>query len=160
MKNENCIFCKIVNGEIPAVKVWEDENYLAILDKFPNTEGMTLVLPKKHQDSYVFELPEEEYKKIMVAAKKVAELLDKKLKVQRTALVMEGLGVNHAHIKLYPIHGLNEKFEEIWAKDKVYFDKYKGYISTQLGPEKSIEELNKVAEKIRKIKGRLTVKEP
>ena len=149
MTNEDCIFCKIVKGEIPCAKIWEDENFLAILDKFPNTEGMTLVVPKKHFDSYVFEMPESDYLKIMEAAKKVAKLLDKKLKVQRTALVMEGLGVNHAHIKLYPIHGLDKKFEEIWAKEKIYFERYQGYISTQTGPEKSSEKLNEVARKIK-----------
>ena len=52
---ENCIFCKIVKGEIPCVKIWEDKDFLAILDVFPNTKGMTLVLTKKHFDSYAFE---------------------------------------------------------------------------------------------------------
>jgi diadenosine tetraphosphate (Ap4A) HIT family hydrolase len=149
MTSEKCIFCKIVKGEIPSVKVWEDENYLAILDINPNTKGMTLVLTKKHFDSYTFEMPDDEYKNFMLAAKKVAKLLDKGLKVQRTALVMEGLGVNHAHIKLYPIHGLDKKFNETWAKDKIYFEKYEGYISTQLGPQKSAEELEKIAKQIR-----------
>ena len=52
---ENCIFCKIIKGEIPSSKVWEDENFIAILDINPNTEGVTLVIPKKHYDSYVFD---------------------------------------------------------------------------------------------------------
>ena len=144
-----CIFCKIVNGEIPSVKIWENDEFIAILDKFPNVDGMTLVIPKKHFDSYVFDMDKENYSKIILAVRDVAKLLDKKLKVKRTAMVMEGLGVNHAHIKLYPIYGLDKKFEETWAKDKVFFEKYEGYISTQLGPEKSIEELNKVADKIK-----------
>ena len=58
---DNCIFCKIVKGEIPSVKIWEDKNYLAILDINPNVEGMTLVIPKKHFDSYVFEMKDKEY---------------------------------------------------------------------------------------------------
>ena len=61
---------------------------------------------------------------------------------------MEGLGVNHVHIKLYPIYGLDEKFKEMWAKDKIYFERYEGFISTQLGPKKSIEELNEIAKEI------------
>ncbi|MBS3075100.1 HIT family protein [Candidatus Pacearchaeota archaeon] len=146
---ENCIFCKIIKEEIPSVKIWEDKNFIAILDKFPNTQGMTLVIPKKHFDSYVFDMNDNDYKELMIAAKKVAKLLDKKLKVKRTALVMEGLGVNHAHIKLYPIYRLDEKFKETWPKDKIFFEKYEGYISTQLGPEMSIEQLNKIAEEIR-----------
>ncbi len=147
--SSHCIFCKIVNGEIPAVKIWEDEKYLAILDKFPNTEGQTLVIPKKHFDSDATDMPNEDYKELMIAVKKVAKLLEKKLNVKRVAIVMEGLGVNHVHLKLYPIYGLNEKFEESWGKEKIYFEKYEGYITTQLGHEKSIEELNKIAEKIK-----------
>lgn len=146
---ENCIFCKIVKGEIPSAKIWENENFIAILDKFPNVKGMTLIVPKKHFDSYVFDMNNNDYEKIMLAAKEVAKLLDEKLSVKRTALVMEGLGVNHAHIKLYPIYGLDEKFKETWAKDKIFFEKYEGYISTQLGPELTIEELNKIAEEIK-----------
>lgn len=149
-KNEdNCIFCKIINGKIPSVKIWEDENFIAILDVNPNVEGMTLVLTRSHYDSYAFDMPNNEYTEFFIASKKVAKLLEKGLSVKRVAMVMEGLGVNHAHIKLYPIYGLDEKFKEIWAKDKVYFDRYCGYISTQLGPEKSIDELNKVADKIK-----------
>jgi len=85
----------------------------------------------------------------MLAAKKVAKLLENSLKVKRAALVMEGLGVNHVHIKIYPIHGLAEKFKEIWAKDEVYFQKYEGYISTQLGPQRSMSELEAIAKEIR-----------
>jgi diadenosine tetraphosphate (Ap4A) HIT family hydrolase len=147
---ENCIFCKIIKGEIPSVKIWEDEKHLAILDINPNTRGVTLVMTKKHFDSDATDMPDSAYLDLMMATKKVAKLLEKKLKVKRIAIVMEGLGINHVHIKLYPIHGLDEKFKEMWAKDKVFFEKYEGYISTQLGPQKSIEELKEIAEKITK----------
>ena len=132
---ENCIFCKIVKGEIPSVKIWEDKRHLAILDINPNTKGVTLVMTKKHFDSDATDMPDKDYLELMMATKKVAKLLEKKLKVKRIAIVMEGLGINHVHIKLYPIHGLDEKFKEMWAKDKVFFEKYEGYISTQLGPQ-------------------------
>ncbi|MBS3072492.1 HIT domain-containing protein [Candidatus Pacearchaeota archaeon] len=147
---ENCIFCKIVKGEIPSVKIWEDKNFLAILDVFPNTKGMALVLTKKHFDSYAFDMNDKNYSDLMLASKKVARLLESGLKVKRVAMVMEGLGVNHVHVKLYPLHGINEKFKETWAKEKVFFDKYEGYISTQLGPQKDISELKKVAEEIKR----------
>ncbi|MBM3228512.1 HIT family protein [Candidatus Pacearchaeota archaeon] len=147
---EKCIFCEIVKGKIPSVKIWEDGRHLAILDINPNTEGMTLVLTKKHYDSDATDMPDKAYKDLMIATKKVAKLLENKLNVRRVAIVMEGLGVNHVHLKLYPIYGLEEKFEETWAKEKIYFNTYKGYISTQLGPKKTIEELKKIAEKIKK----------
>ena len=52
MNNSSCIFCKIAKGEIPSVKIWEDKKHIAILDINPNTEGMTLVIPKKHYESF------------------------------------------------------------------------------------------------------------
>jgi diadenosine tetraphosphate (Ap4A) HIT family hydrolase len=145
---EKCIFCKIVENEAPSIKIWEDKKHLAILDINPNMEGMTLVLTKKHFDSDVTDMPDNNYKDLMIASKKIAKILENKLNVKRVSIVIEGLGVNHAHIKLYPIHGLDEKFKETWAKDKIYFEKYEGYISTQLGPQKTTEELNKIAKKI------------
>jgi len=99
---QDCIFCKIAAGEIPAEKVWEDEKYLAILDINPYREGQTLVMPKAHWDSYVFDMPEGEMAGLYLAARKVAKTLDKTLGTLRTCQLMEGLGVNHAHIKLYP----------------------------------------------------------
>ena len=146
---KECIFCKIAEGKIDSAKIWEDKNFLAILDIMPNTKGMTLVLTKKHYNSDIFEMPDEIYNKIMAASKKVSKLLEKGLNVKRIAMVVEGLGVNHAHIKLYPLHGLKDKFEEIWAKDKIYFDKYAGYISTQTGPMANISDLKKLAEEIK-----------
>lgn len=149
---KDCIFCKIVKGEIPSVKIWEDKEFLAILDNQPNTEGMALVLTKEHYDSYAFDMSDEIYKKFMLVSKKVAKLLERGLGVQRVAMVMEGMGVNHAHIKLYPLHGIKEKFKEIWSDKKVFFEKYEGHISTQLGPKKSIEKLKKTADKIKEKK--------
>ena len=146
---ENCIFCKIAKGEINSAKIWEDKNFIAILDINPNTNGMALVLPKKHFDSDAFLMPDEDYQELMTAVKKVTGILRKGLDVNRVAMVAEGMGVNHVHIKLYPLYGIEKKFKEIWAKEKVFFDNYQGYISTQLGPEAEIEDLNNLAEEIR-----------
>ena len=146
---KDCMFCKIINGWIDSAKIWEDSNFLAILDVNPNTKGMALVIPKKHYLSYAFDLNDGVYKKLMIASKKVALLLDKKLNVKRTAMVMEGMGINHTHIKLYPLHGLDSKFKEIWADKKVFFEKYGGYITTQLGPKMDLNKLKKLADKIR-----------
>ncbi len=147
---KDCLFCKIVKGEIESAKIWESKEFLAVLDINPNTIGMTLVLTKKHYDSYAFNMPDNVYKRFLSAVKKVAKLLDKKLNVERTAMVMEGMGVNHAHIKLYPLHGLDKRFEETWFHQRVFFEKYKGYTTTQLGPKANMEELQKLAEKIKK----------
>jgi diadenosine tetraphosphate (Ap4A) HIT family hydrolase len=132
-RNEDCIFCKIVKQDIPSVKIWEDEKHLAILDRNPNTEGMTLIITKEHYDSDATDMPDKPYKALMIAAKKVAKILKKELKVNKVATVIEGLGVNHIHVKLYPIYKTNE---------------IEGYITTKLGPQKSNEELNKIKDKI------------
>jgi diadenosine tetraphosphate (Ap4A) HIT family hydrolase len=146
---KECILCKIIKGEIPCVKIWEDEKYLALLDIHPNTKGMTLVIPKKHFDSYVFNLPEEEYLNLLKTSKKVAELLEKGLNVKKISMVFEGQGINHIHTKLYPMHNFDiTKFEDLTGNN--YFEEYPGYITTLMGPEKSIKELNEVAEEIKR----------
>ena len=145
----DCLFCKIAKGELPCHKVYEDNEYLAFLDIFPNTDGMTLVIPKQHYASYAFKMDDDSYSKLLLCAKRVASQLDKRLNVKRTAMVMEGLGVDHAHIKLYPIYGLEKEFEETWAKEKVFFDHYRGYISTQLGERADDAKLAAIAKKLR-----------
>ena len=146
---ENCLFCKIVKGEVPCHKVYEDEEFLAFLDIFPNTKGMVLVITKRHYPSYIFEMPEEIYKKLLTTTKKIAKTLDKVLKVQKTAMVMEGMGIDHAHIKLYPLHGLDSKFKEMWASEKIFFEKYEGFITTQQGPRADDKELEQLAKRIK-----------
>ena len=105
---------------------------------------------KNRQMNERFDLPEDVFVNLMKVTKKVSKIIDKNLDVKRTAMVMEGMGVNHVHIKLYPMHGLKEKFEEIWTdKEKTFFNKYPGYITTILGPEADKDKLKKIAEKIR-----------
>ena len=147
---KDCVFCMIAKGKADAIKIWENDEFLAFLDGNPNVKGMTIVLPKKHYDSYAFDMPNAAYQRFMLATKKVARILERGLDVKRVAMVMEGMGINHAHIKLYPLHGLAEKFEEIWAKERVFFDKYEGYITTQLGPKAGRSELRQLAEDIKR----------
>lgn len=147
---KDCIFCLIVQGEIPAAKIWADDHFLAFLDNRPNTRGMTLVIPKEHHPSYVFDLEDDFYQSYFLAVKKVARLLEKALNVPRVIMTMEGLGVDHAHIKLYPVYGLGEKFEAHESEQKVFFEKFPGYTTTQPGPPADPEELQKLAEEIRR----------
>lgn len=135
MKKDDCIFCKISSGDIPSYKIWEDDEFFAILDIFPNTKGMTLLIPKEHYDSYVFDMPDDVYTRFLLSAKSLGKKIDSKLGVERTALVMEGMGVNHAHIKLYPLHGLGKDFKAVNPEGNIFFEKYQGYLSTLLGPK-------------------------
>jgi diadenosine tetraphosphate (Ap4A) HIT family hydrolase len=147
---DDCIFCKVINSEFDSAKIWENENFLAFLDLNPNAKGMTLVIPKKHFDSDTFLMPKKDYQELMLAARKVSKILRKGLPVNRVAMVAEGMGVNHAHIKLYPLYGTEKEFKETWEKEKVFFEEYQGYISTQQGPQKELEELKKLAKEIKK----------
>lgn len=101
---ENCIFCKIVKGEIPCYKVWEDENHLAFLSIHPIKDGHTLVIPKKHYP-YTFEIPEVEYTNLWLAVKKVSTLLKNSFnpKSSKIGSIVYGMDVDHSHIHLVPI---------------------------------------------------------
>lgn len=96
------IFSKIINGEIPAYKVAEDENYFAFLDIFPVAKGHTLVIPKKEVD-YIFDLEDDLYVGLQVFAKKVAVGLKKAIPCQKVGVLVLGLEVPHAHIHLIPM---------------------------------------------------------
>jgi histidine triad (HIT) family protein len=124
----DCIFCKMINGEIPVTPLIKDKKYLIILDRSPINPGHTLVIPKKHSD-YIFDLNDKEYSELMLKAKEVAKILKKKLNPKRVGMAIEGFGVPHVHIHLVPENKGNE-----------------------LNPERakpmSQEELNKITEKI------------
>lgn len=101
---ENCIFCKIVKGEVPSYQVWEDENNLAFLDIRPMKEGHTLVIPKKHF-TYLFEMDHPNYQDLLLAAKKVAEILKRTFnpKTGKVGMILYGLDVDHVHLHLSPL---------------------------------------------------------
>lgn len=148
----DCIFCNIVQGRAPSYVIWEDENHLAFLSIFPNTEGVTVVIPKSHYSSYVFDLPDNVLVELIFAAKKVAKILDEKLDdVGRTAMVFEGFGVDHIHAKLFPMHGTKDmdNWKPIKSSVDKYFEKYEGYISSHDYKREDNEKLAQLAKKFR-----------
>lgn len=148
---EDCIFCKIVKGEAPSYTIWEDQDHLAFLTIFPNTEGFTVVITKEHYDSYAFDLPDDVLSKLVLASKVVGKLLDEKLDdVGRTGMIFEGFGVNHVHAKLFPMHGTQkgERKQNIGKPDK-FFDTYEGYISSHDYKRADDAWLAKTAKKIK-----------
>ena len=113
------IFTKIVNGEIPAWKVAEDENYFAFLDIFPVAKGHTLVIPKREVD-YLFDLDDDLYAGLQAFAKKVAIGLRKAIPCQRIGVAVIGLEVPHAHIHLIPMNRVDDLN---FARPKLSFTK-------------------------------------
>jgi diadenosine tetraphosphate (Ap4A) HIT family hydrolase len=147
----DCIFCKIVKGETPSYKIWEDRDHLAFLSIFPNTEGFTVVTTKKHYPSYAFDVDERVLKNLIIASKKVGKLLDLKLEdVGRTALIFEGFGVDHLHAKLFPMHGTKmSRWKAIKSNVDKYFKKYEGYISSHDYKRADDKNLARLAKKIK-----------
>src|SRR3989338_8673069 len=103
MTKTDCIFCKIIDGEIPVVKIFEDKKYFAFLDMNPINPGHTLLIPKKHTD-YLFDLSDDEYSELMLKAKHLAKLLKNKLNPKRVGIAVEGFFIPHAHIHLVPLN--------------------------------------------------------
>lgn len=106
MKDVNCIFCKIANGEIPSQTLYEDEDFRVILDLGPATKGHALILPKEHHAN-LYELPEEAAGKVMKLAKKMAGIMTDRLGCEGFNLVqnngdLAGQTVFHFHMHLIP----------------------------------------------------------
>ncbi len=96
------VFTMIVNNEIPAYKVAENDNFMAFLDIAPVVKGHTLVIPKKEVD-YIFDLDTETYAGLHLFTKKVAEGLKKAIPCRKIGMLVLGLEVAHAHIHLIPM---------------------------------------------------------
>lgn len=143
------IFDKIVSGEMHAYTVWEDDNHMAFLTPFPNTPGLTVVIPKKNVGDDVVELTDEQYIGLQLAVKKVAKLLKKALDVKRVAIVYEGTGVAYVHAKLYPLHGKVAGQTNIWSDETEFVEEYRGWITTLEGPKMSDDKLSKIQSTIR-----------
>lgn len=142
------IFDKIIKGELKSWKVWEDETYIAFLTLFPNTPGLTIVMPKTNTGDYVFSLKDEDYNGLLNATRKVAKILEKAFNTPRVALVFEGTGVAHVHAKLYPLHGELAGKTDIWSPHTEFILEYRGWVTTVEGPRMSDEELDKIQKQI------------
>ncbi|MBN1145560.1 MAG: HIT family protein [Bacteroidales bacterium] len=101
------VFSKIIKGEIPCLKIAEDDNYFAFLDINPLAEGHTLVVPKKETD-YIFDLEDDLLAGMTVFAKKIARAIGKSVPCKRVGIAVVGLEVPHAHIHLIPISNLGD----------------------------------------------------
>lgn len=106
MKKEDCIFCKIANGEIPSKTLYEDESFRVILDLGPAAKGHALILPKEHAAD-LYELPEETASKALVLAKKMACRIKEKLHCDGLNLMQNngetaGQTVQHFHLHVIP----------------------------------------------------------
>lgn len=96
------IFTKIIAGEIPCHKIYEDEKYLSFLDIRPINPGHALVIPKKEID-YIFDCDDQMLGELMVRAKKIAHAIKKEVSCRKVGVMVAGIEVPHVHIHLVPI---------------------------------------------------------
>ncbi len=148
---QNCIFCAIIVGAEPCHKIWEDDNHLAFLSIYPNTPGATIVITKKHYPSDVFSLPGPIYAGLMEASRIVTAHLNKYFRdVGRTGMIVEGFGIDHAHAKLYPMHGTKMKRWRPILSDQPRFNEiYDGFLTSADGPRADDRTLEQIAARIR-----------
>lgn len=116
--NTNCIFCKIVKGEIPAYKVYEDADFMAFLDISPLNKGHMQVIPKNHH-RWVWEVPN--FGGYWTVAKKVAEAAMKSMDAPMVEFLTHGAEVAHAHIWVVPIYG-KEAFINVSERKEIDAD--------------------------------------
>ena len=101
-----CIFCKIVKGEIPSAKIYEDKDILAFLDIAPVNKGHALVIPKEHHET-ILDVPDDLLQKVIIATKKVSKALMKAANAEGLTVTMNnykaaGQEVPHAHFHIIP----------------------------------------------------------
>ena len=137
----DCIFCKIINGEIPCYKVYEDSDCLAFLDINPFVKGHLLVIPKNHY-KWLWDLPEEDYLPLMKNVKLIANKLKSVFNIDWVEEIVAGIGVDHAHVHLLPRRpddGLpevpNKPLEPRLSKEEMEEIKEKIKIPTEQAPE-------------------------
>lgn len=104
---DDSIFTKIINGDIPSHKIYEDEDTFAFLDISPIAPGHTLVVPKKQIES-LWDLDDDTYQKVMATAKRIAERMRTQLNVEYVGVQVIGVDVPHAHVHLIPFNDVSE----------------------------------------------------
>jgi histidine triad (HIT) family protein len=147
-----CVFCMIARGDAASHKIWEDCDHLAFLSIYPNTPGVTVVITKEHYGSYVATLPEKVSSALFRAACDVARLLDSQFDdVGRTGIIFEGFGVDHAHAKLFPMHGTGDVsvWRPIRSRVGKFFDQYEGYLSSHDYRKVNDRDLQRLAKRLR-----------
>lgn len=149
----DCIFCQIVAGQAPAHLIWESKNHLAFLSIFPNTPGFTVVIPKAHHGSYAFAQSDTVITELILATKKVAQILDSYFDdVSRCGMFFEGFGVDHLHSKLFPMHGTGNLADWQMIESESFnrfFEQYPGYLCSNNSARADDAELSQLAQKIK-----------
>jgi histidine triad (HIT) family protein len=138
---QNCVFCRIVAGELDSSKVYEDNLILAFMDIQPVRPGQVLVIPKEHID-YFSDISEDLATKIFLKAHEISKMAKAKLNPERVGLVVHGYGVPHAHMIVVP----QEHEDDITTGRMAKIENGEIVFSIKNLPVAPREELNRLAE--------------
>ncbi|XP_066563223.1 uncharacterized protein LOC136751479 [Amia ocellicauda] len=135
------LFSRLVRGEEPQWRVWEDSAHVAFLTPFPHSPGCTVVVPRRPLSSDLLRLPESEYGALILCTRQVALLLQEGLDTRGCALVFEGYEVDYAHAKLYPL--IRPPLPPLPPPPE-FCPVYPGYVTSVDGPPASAQELREL----------------
>ena len=115
-RDENCLFCRIANGELPAHKVHEDDHVLAFLDLHPIRPGHTLIIPKAHH-VWFEDLPDDLAARVMTCGQRIARHMKTLYPVERVGFFFTGIHVAHAHAHVVPMHHVHDVSSQAYLRE-------------------------------------------
>ncbi|KAL4658105.1 hypothetical protein GN956_G1908 [Arapaima gigas] len=148
--SDDNLFSRIVRGEEQQWRVWENTDHVAFLTPFPNTPGLTVLVPRQPLCSDIFRLNEDDYKALVLASREVALLLEEGMGAHGVAVIVEGYEVDYAHVKLIPL--LLPPGNCPLTTPPQFCPVYQGYVTSADGPPASAETLRAIHTKITQCK--------
>ena len=118
---KDCLFCKIINGDIPSMKIYEDDVCISFLDINPDSDGHCLVVPKSHYKD-INDIPSDVHSHIYNVSKKIIKLLEEKLKCDGFALIQNNGSiqeVKHYHLHIKPHYSSNPSIKVVKKEDTI-----------------------------------------
>ncbi|XP_017563561.2 uncharacterized protein LOC108433477 [Pygocentrus nattereri] len=152
------LFSRIVRGEEQQWRVWEDNDHVAFLTPFPNTPGITVLVPRRPLTSDIFRLDRSDYTALVLAAQKVAQLVQEGMGARGVALMFEGFEIDYAHAKLIPL--VTKPGDMLPAVPLEFCPIYPGYLTSADGPPASAEALKDIHTKMTKTTSSRTWEQP
>ncbi|XP_072319872.1 uncharacterized protein [Eucyclogobius newberryi] len=138
------LFARIVRGEELQWRVWEDPGHVAFLTPFPNSPGLTVVVPRRPLPSDIFSLDEQDYVSLVLAARGVALLLLRSLGASAVGMIFEGFEIDYAHVKLMPLFSCSSTGGQDGVRAASFYSTYPGFVSSEDGPEAGAHSLKEL----------------
>jgi histidine triad (HIT) family protein len=145
MNEKPCLFCRIVQGEIPAARLYEDDDLVVFLDTNPIRTGHALIVPRAHH-AYFDHLPPELAARILHLGQRIARAQKERYGVQRVGFLFSGGDLPHVHAHLVPIHGPGDLTSQSYIAERE--------ITLQPAPRRPNEELQATAAELRALLGK------